>query len=151
MNWTMHPGEGVAELSLSGSISAERLLLANHLLPSIPGWSPDFNVLIEIDPRSDLSALDLKTLKGLQARLREVLEGSRAGAHPRTAILCGASHQRPIAWLWSFLTEEDWPVETAVFGQRRSAFAWLRGEAEPVAHGGAASDGAQPCGQAEPA
>ena len=50
-------------------------------------------------------------------------------------MICSDDLKRSMARLWSLVTDEDWPIEIAIFADSQSAIAWLNEGREDVEPG----------------
>jgi len=124
-HWILHRDLKIAELVFGADTSMLNLRHSIAELPGMPGWHPDFNMLLIIGDFASLETFTPTAMKDHQAFMRGWNERYRAGHSPKTALVCADDLKRIIPELWSAMTREGWRTKIGVFINRAEALDWL--------------------------
>lgn len=127
--WVLDRTRKVAEFVLAPGLTLLDLRAAIAELPGVPGWGPDYDMLLVITRESDLDSFTLEELIAHQTFMRGWNEKFRRGATPKTAMVCPDALQRTIPELWSAMNRDGWKTRIGIFSTRQEALRWL---GEPV-------------------
>ncbi|MGK0266022.1 MAG: hypothetical protein ACI82N_000266 [Maricaulis sp.] len=123
--WTLQQKQGIAELELGGTLSAQALCQAHQAATALQDWRTDFNLLVILSDSVRTGAITLEEMDTHRAFMLAWNRTNRTGPAPRTAMVCADELKRSMARLWSMVTDEDWPIEIAIFSDMQAATAWL--------------------------
>lgn len=134
--WTLLLPQKIAVLELGGALSAEGLARAHAAAPMLADWRTDCNLLTILSGSVTTGSITLDEMETHRAYMLEWNRANRTNPAPRTAMICNDDLKRSIARLWSLVTDEDWPIEIAIFADTGAAIAWLNEKRDDVEPGG---------------
>lgn len=123
--WTLLHPQKIAALELGGDLSAEELCKAHDAAVELAGWRTDYNLLTILSDSVRTGSLTLDAMQAHRAYMLAWNQTNRTNRNPRTAMICSDDLKRSMARLWSLVTDEDWPIEIAIFADTQAAIAWL--------------------------
>lgn len=130
--WTLLHPQKIAALELGGDLSAEELCKAHDAAVELADWRTDYNLLTILDDSVRTGSLTLDEMETHRAYMLAWNQTNRTNRNPRTAMICSDDLKRSMARLWSLVTDEDWPIEIAIFADSQAAIAWLNEGREDV-------------------
>lgn len=127
LRWVFHEDRQIAELALTGIVTAELLQDMHRRLADSALWRINWQLLIAAaGPDTSLEELTLPELYLHQNFMFAWNLRQRQIPGARTAFVCEDAHNLRIARLWETLHRAECEVQVGVFDDRDEALAWLR-------------------------